>query len=174
MGKTPLQELETLQRGWEAATRWIARTDKRTAAICQRLWPAAIDSDSVLFLAPFKSDLDYTRTPQIRGVIEACVTILLLRPGMSARLVLASTVTLPIASPRASDMSPAELVASLRVRGVKLSANNGRIHFDGPRGVMTDDLHRALTAHKPAILAQLEAEASQTPASDPGESEGEP
>ncbi len=44
------------------------------------------------------------------------------------------------------------VVEALEARGVKLSL---RLVVDAPRGVMTDPIKAALTAHKPHLLARL-------------------
>src|SRR5262245_18373399 len=49
-------------------------------------------------------------------------------------------------------MTLPEVIAALDDRGVKLSL---RLVVDAPRGAKTDELLRALTEHKPSLLARL-------------------
>lgn len=53
-------------------------------------------------------------------------------------------------------MTLSDLLAELQARGVVLTADGDRIHFKGPRTVITDKLRATLTRYKPAILRALE------------------
>ena len=56
-------------------------------------------------------------------------------------------------------MSPAEaLLGELRMRGVVLSAEHGRLRWTAPAGAMTPELTQQVRAHKPELLALLGAE----------------
>jgi len=58
-------------------------------------------------------------------------------------------------------VTPAALVADLEARGVRLTAVGERLRVDAPRGTLTVADREALVRHKPAILAELCAEASR-------------
>ena len=59
-------------------------------------------------------------------------------------------------------MTAAEsLLCELRVAGVVLSAEGGRLRWTAPTGVMTADLLREAQAHKLELLAVLSAEAAK-------------
>jgi hypothetical protein len=51
-----------------------------------------------------------------------------------------------------------ELVGRLRVLDVRLTAENGSLHFDAPPGALTDDLLEAMRAQKADLLAWLETQ----------------
>jgi hypothetical protein len=52
-------------------------------------------------------------------------------------------------------MTALTLLADLQARGVLLSAEDDRLSFDAPAGVMTPDVKAALKARKPELLAIL-------------------
>ena len=52
-------------------------------------------------------------------------------------------------------MTTAELLRATRERGIELHAVGDGVRYRAPRGALTDDLRRALTARKAEILAIL-------------------
>jgi hypothetical protein len=53
------------------------------------------------------------------------------------------------------------LLATLRHRGIELTADSGRLHYRAPRGVLTADLLAAVAAQKGELLAVLREEQQQ-------------
>jgi amino acid adenylation domain-containing protein/non-ribosomal peptide synthase protein (TIGR01720 family) len=47
------------------------------------------------------------------------------------------------------------LLERLRAERITLRAADGRLHFEAPRGVMTEDLRHAIAAHRPELVALL-------------------
>jgi hypothetical protein len=55
-------------------------------------------------------------------------------------------------------MSARDLLRDLRTSGVEVSAHDGYIDLDAPRGVLTDQLLDAVTKAKPRLLKLLDRE----------------
>lgn len=51
--------------------------------------------------------------------------------------------------------APDILIRDLAAHGVRLSRRGDTLHIEAPRGILTDELKKTLTAHKPALLAVL-------------------
>ena len=60
-------------------------------------------------------------------------------------------------------MTATALLDELRTRGVHLALEGERLAVDAPKGVLTDDVRRAIRQHKQALLALL---AQPAPAND--------
>ncbi|MFH0809361.1 MAG: hypothetical protein V2A77_02650 [Pseudomonadota bacterium] len=54
-------------------------------------------------------------------------------------------------------MSTAALVTDLQARGVRLSAVNGRLRVEAPKGLLTPEVKQALAERKGEVLAYLTA-----------------
>jgi len=59
-------------------------------------------------------------------------------------------------------MSARALLQSLTARGVNLSANDGKLVYDAPQGVLTDADRATLRDRKPELLALLSSPARDT------------
>ncbi|WP_143753140.1 hypothetical protein, partial [Clavibacter michiganensis] len=65
-------------------------------------------------------------------------------------------------------MNAEQLIDDLDARGVRLWAEDGRIRFRGPRGVIDDDRRELIRRHRDEVLAILgRRDASGTDAADP-------
>lgn len=53
-------------------------------------------------------------------------------------------------------MTAGELLRELHRRGVRLTAHEGRLRCEAPRGTITPDLVEAMRQHKAAVLAILQ------------------
>ena len=53
-------------------------------------------------------------------------------------------------------MTASEVLSTLRRLNVRIRVENGQLRCNGPQGVITADLREALSAHKAAIVAELE------------------
>ncbi|RII96590.1 hypothetical protein DZF93_20670, partial [Clavibacter michiganensis subsp. insidiosus] len=52
-------------------------------------------------------------------------------------------------------MNAEQLIDDLNARGVRLWAEDGRIRFRGPRGVIDDDRRELIRRHRDEVLALL-------------------
>lgn len=65
-------------------------------------------------------------------------------------------------------MTAAKLLSDLEQRDVAVTVEGGQLRVDAPRGVLTEDLRRTLSEHKPEIVALIR---DRTPAPGSGASE---
>ncbi|HHY94540.1 MAG TPA: hypothetical protein GX513_05965 [Firmicutes bacterium] len=54
-------------------------------------------------------------------------------------------------------MTPSDLLAGLKGRGITLQPEGDALRYSAPKGAMTDDLRAAIREHKAALLALLSA-----------------